>query len=126
VELVVALRRPQRPDPPDRELAHGRLQSGAIRGQLVDLGRSRRRQPALRHDAASLEVLEARREDVRADSWQAACKVGVALRTLQQLTDDEKSPPLANEVERVGDRTVLLVALAHVRILASQLAVVKE
>ena len=42
-------------------------------------------------------------------------EVGVALRPVHQLADDEQRPPLADELERVRHRAVLVVALRHAR-----------
>ena len=45
---------------------------------------------------------------------EPAVEVGVAeLLVLEQLPDDEQRPALADDVERVRDRAVLVVALAH-------------
>ena len=60
-----------------------------------------------------LEVAEPGREDVRPDSGQAFGEVGVALRPLHQLADDEQGPAVADDVEGVGHRAVLVVVLRH-------------
>ncbi len=49
-------------------------------------------------------------------------EIGVALRTVHQLPDDEERPALADQIERVSDRAVLVVALGHARIIARLLA----
>jgi hypothetical protein len=83
-----------------RELVHGR--GGGWR------------QPALRDEARGLQLLQPVGEDVRADPWQAGDEVGVALRPLGQLADDEQRPALADEAEGAGDGAVLVVALQEI------------
>src|SRR5918994_3904187 len=125
-KLVVVGWRTDRPEPPERQLAHGRLEPLPVRGQLVDLRGRRRIQAPLGHDATALEVLESRGQDVRADAWKARREIGVPLRALQKLPNDQERPALANEAEGMGDRAVLVVALAHGRSVARPLAVVKN
>ena len=58
-----------------------------------------------------LELLEAGGEDVRAAADEVGVEVGVAeLLVLQELPHDQERPALADDVERVGDRAVLVVA----------------
>ena len=49
-------------------------------------------------------------------------EIGVPLRAVHQLADDEQRPALADEAERAGDRTVLVVAL----LTAGSIAVASE
>src|SRR6185312_11210866 len=121
-ELVFLARGGQRLQAPARELAHDRPQRRPVRGQLVHLRRCRRRQPPLREDARGLEILQPRGEDIRADAGQRVGEVRVALRALQELADDQQRPALADPLERVGDRAVLLVVLGHARSVAPPLA----
>src|SRR6266545_3993794 len=119
-EVILLGRRIDRAKTPERERADDRLELAAVGGQLVDLRRRRRVQTPFR-----LQLLEPRREDVRADAGQAGSEVGVALRALEQLPDDEERPALPNLAEGVGDGAVLVVALAHGSSVARTLAVVK-
>ena len=98
---------------PQRQLAHGRPQLAAVVGQLVDLRRRRRRQSTPGDDAVALEVAQPRGQDVGPDAGQVLDEVGVALRPVHQLADDEQRPAVADEVEGMCHRTVLLVALRH-------------
>ena len=86
----------------------------AVLRELVDGGRSRWTSRRLLDDSTALEVLQPRGEDVRA----AAVEPGVEIRVpqaalLEKLTDDEQRPALADEVEGVCDRAVLVVRLCH-------------
>jgi hypothetical protein len=83
----------------------------AVRRQLVDGYRRWRLEPALVHDACRLEIAQADRENVRANSRQPVGEIGVALRPGQKVADDEKRPPLADRLKRVRDGTVLRVPL---------------
>ena len=86
----------------------------AVLGELVDPRRGRRVEPSPPDDAALLERLQARGEDVRAAAVEPGVQIRVAQRALlEQLADDEQRPALADEVEGVRDRAVLVVALGH-------------
>src|SRR5581483_11987295 len=112
-ELVLVRGRPERAGAPERELPHDGLQLAAVVGELVDARGRGRRQPPLRDDAGGLEVAEPGRQDVRPDARQALRQVGVALRPVHQLLDDEHRPPLPDEAEGVRDGAVVLVFLGH-------------
>jgi hypothetical protein len=103
---------------PERELAHGRLQLAAVVGELVDAGGGRGRQCPFCHDSAGLEVAQSRGEDVRSDA-EALGEIGVALGTVHQLAYDEQCPALADQLQRVCDRTVLVIALHPVSVARS-------
>ena len=60
-----------------------------------------------------LEVAQAGREDVRPDSAQVVCQIGIALGALHELEHDEQGPPLADQAEGMGYRAVLVITLAH-------------
>jgi len=98
----------------------------AVLRELVDARCRGRRQLALRDDAGGLEVAEAIRQDVRADSGELLDEVGVPLGAVHELQYDEKAPPFSDEPERVGDRAVTVVALAHTASVAGLLALVKH
>src|SRR5829696_5193968 len=91
------------------------------RRQLVHRRRRRRRQLALLDEAGGLELLQAVGEDVRPDSRQVVEQVGVALRPVHQLANDEQRPALADEAERAGDRAVLVITLHRKIILEEDL-----
>src|SRR6476620_6936466 len=92
-----------------------RPQHPAVRGELVDGRRRRRRKLPLLDQAVELELLESAGQDVGPDAGQRVDEVGVALGSVEELTDDEQGPPLTDEVEGVGDRAVLVVALHDFR-----------
>jgi hypothetical protein len=101
------------------------LELAPVLGQLVDGRGGRRRQLLPPHDSAGLEVAQPRREDVRADARQSAQQVGVAPGPVQQVADDQQRPALADELERVGDGTVLGVALHPGNILNNKFVLAK-
>src|SRR5690349_4884618 len=68
--------------------------------EFIDLHRCRRRQLAPREHARGLEPLEPLREDVRADSWQAALEFAEAPPAEHQLANDQQRPALAHQLER--------------------------
>src|SRR5687768_4833678 len=86
----------------------------AVLRELVDPRSGRRIELAAAHDPSLLERLQARSEDVRPAAGKSRVEVRVAkLVVFQQLTDDQQGPALADEVERMRHRTVLVVALGH-------------
>src|SRR6266511_4025689 len=91
-EVILLGRRIDRAKTPERERADDRLQLAAVGGQLVDLRRRRRIQTTFRHQPTSLQLLEPRREDVRADAGQAGSEIVEALRPLEQLPDNQEQP----------------------------------
>ncbi len=99
------LGRRRRAGAPGAETGHDQLQLFAPLGQLVDLGRRRRRQFATMDDAGLLELTQTLGEDVGACVWQSATEVGEALRAEQQLAHDEKGPTLPDQVEGEGEAT---------------------
>jgi hypothetical protein len=125
-EFVGVGRRTKRTRAPQRELSNDRPKLLSVFRQLVDAGGGRRRQGPFGDDAGGLEVTQAGGEDVRPDSGQVPCEVGVALRACHQLAHDEQRPPLADQIERVGDRAVVVVVLWHVSSVAEGLVVVKS
>jgi hypothetical protein len=103
---------------------HHRSKALAVLRELVNGRGSGRGQASTANHAAELELLQACCKDVRSASVEAGVKIRVAeLTMLKELTDDEERPALADEIERTGDRAVLVVALRHGgRILALELA----
>ena len=96
------------------ELVHDRPELLAELGELVHGRRGRRRELATADDSASLEVLQADGEDVRPAAGEVAVQIRVAKGpVLEQLANDEERPPLPDEVERMGDRAVVVVGLRH-------------
>ena len=82
--------------------------------ELVDPRRCGRIELPATNDAALLERLQARCEDVRSAAVEAGVEVRVAERAVvQELAHDEQRPALAHEIEGVCDRAVLLVTLPH-------------
>ena len=103
---------PERARAPVREHVHDRAKLQSVLGQLVDGRRGGRREAPPRDDSVSLEVLEPGSEDVRPAAVEAGVEVRVPeLAVLEKLTDDEQRPALADHVEGVCDRAVLVVAL---------------
>src|SRR5919106_2624803 len=124
LELDLLGRRPERPGAPVGEDEHHGAKLLPVLGELVDRGRGRRRQAPPPHDAIALELLEPGGEDVRPTSVKVGVEVGVAkLAVLDELADDQQRPALADDVEGVRDRAVLVVALHDTRSVAPKLAV---
>src|SRR5581483_3287862 len=113
IELVLVGRRAEREEAPERELAHHRPEPLPVLRELVHARGGRRRQRAPGDDPVRLEVAQAGGEDVGADTGQVVDEVRVPLRAVHQLADDEQRPALADQVERVSNRAVLVVALSH-------------
>ena len=119
-QVVARHRRPERARTPVREHVQDVPEPLAVLGQLVDPRRRRWLELSPADDAALLERLQARREDVRSAARQPRVEVRVAKRTLvEQLANDEQRPALADEVEGVRDRAVLVVTLGHERSVAA-------
>ena len=60
--------------------------------------------------AGGLEFTDPVREQVGRDSRQPVLQVGVPARAAdQELPDDQEGPPVAYDVQRLGDRAVLAV-----------------
>ena len=89
-----------------------RLEPGSPLGELVDVRRGGRREPAAPDDAGVLELPQPLGEDVRAGLGQAGVQVGEALGAEEQVADDEQRPALPDEVEGVSGRAPVAVA-AH-------------
>ena len=53
-------------------------------------------------------------------------EVDEALIAEEELTQDQEAPAVADQVERAGDRTVLIVALSHEAMLDHEFAVVES
>ena len=98
---------------PPGQLVHARLQRPAALGQLVDQPRRGRRQLPALHQPRRVEVAQPLREEVRPHAGQPVAEIGVALRTEQQLADDQQRPALPEQVQRTGHRTELAVGPPH-------------
>ena len=68
-------------------------------------------QPSARDHAARLELPEPGGEHVRRAARQPLVEIAVAQRAVLELAHEQQRPPLADEVERVGHRAVLVVGL---------------
>ena len=111
--------------PPARERAdHGRERRAGL-GELVDRRGGGRREPPARDHAARLELLEPGREHVRRAARQPLVEIAVAQRAVLELAHEQQRPALADEVERVGHRAVLVVGL-HVIEASSDVAAFLE
>jgi hypothetical protein len=86
------------------------------RRQLVDRHARRRRQaPALDH-CTGLKLAQPGGKGIGADAGQPGLEVHEALRTRKKLADDQHRPALSDDVERAGNRAVLVVeAFGHCR-----------
>src|SRR5215218_5734399 len=111
VELVVLFRGAERASAPPRERVHRLVQPLAVLRQLVDGDRRRGRQLPLLDHARALQVSQPRGKDVGADPGEAVGEIRVPLRAVEQLTDNQKRPALADQRESVSDRTVLVESL---------------
>src|SRR5882724_9306785 len=101
-------------DAPPRDRPYDRLEIASPSGELVYGGCRRGGEPAPGDDTAALELVEPDRQRVSADAGQSRLEIDKPLRPGEELTDDEQSPAFADDVERTGDRTVLIIlALRH-------------
>ena len=115
--LEVARRRggTERTRAPVREHVEHLAEPRAVLRELVDPRRRRWVELAAADDAALLERLQPRSEDVGAAAGKPRMEIRVAkLVVFEQLADDQQRPALTDEVERMRHRAVLVVALGHV------------
>src|SRR5260370_7596380 len=76
-----------------------------------------RRGVSPRDPSCRLEVANPVREQVGRDSRQPVPQVGIPARAAdQELPDDQEGPPVAHDVERLGDRAVLAVTTHNSRL----------
>jgi hypothetical protein len=68
-----------------------------------------RRQDAPTEEAVLLQALETLRTQIRANVWEPVHGVGKAARAGHQLTDDEQRPAFSDDIQGVGEPTVLVV-----------------
>ncbi len=109
--LDVGWRRAERLQAPARERAdHGGERCAGL-GQLVHRRGGGRRKPSARDHAARLELPEPGGEHVRRAPGQPLVEIAVAQWAVLELAHEQQRPPLADEVERVGHRAVLVVGL---------------
>ena len=102
--------------PPDGEGEHGGGQLVARGCELVDRHVRRRRQLSPPHHAEAFEVTEPLGQQARADAGQAGLDVGEALGPEREVAHEQQRPPLAHQVEGLGQPAELLVgALSHDR-----------
>jgi hypothetical protein len=98
---------------PASELENDGFELLTARGEPEEGGRDRRWRFLAGDDSFPFEVAKALGEQVGGDTRQAVMEVGVPARRLQeQLAHDEEVPAVADHVECLGDRAVLLVG-AH-------------
>ena len=82
---------------PAAEREDGLLEPAPQVGQLVDRSARGRRENGPPDDSAALELFEPAGEQVRADPWEAGEQILVALRSEEQLADEQQGPTLADE-----------------------------
>jgi len=68
-----------------------------------------------RHERVLLHQLEPIRENVGRDPREALLEILEPPRAPQHVPDEQKGPPVADQLERLRDRTGLAVTLGHVR-----------
>ena len=101
------------PDAPLAECVEHRPQLPACLGQAVQGRGDGRRGVAALDQARRLEITDPVGEQVARDSGQAVLQVGVPARAPdQELPDDQERLPVADNIQRPGDRAILTVA-AH-------------
>ena len=98
------------PDPPPADGVEDRLQLRARVGQVEQGGCDGRRGVFSPDQARGLEFTDPVREQVGRDPRQSVLQVGVPARAADhELPDDQQGPPVADDVQRLGDRAVLAV-----------------
>src|SRR6202040_4416998 len=82
-------------------------------GEGVDGTGDGRRQLAALHQPGGLEFAQPVGEQVGGDTRQGHAQVGVTAGAADELAQDQQRPALAEHVEALGDRTVLVVSPGH-------------
>jgi hypothetical protein len=80
-----------------------------MRGELVDLSGSGRRQSAARDDPVALELAEPEAQNIGGNAREALAEIREPFGPERELADDEERPALPDQIERAGDPAVLVV-----------------